>query len=90
MRRVVFGKLALLPPQPVHTTPLQSIENHVKPVSRGRSVHLLQPDNVRVRQRHHGAALPLDHPVGGRRILDSIQVDLHLIIGKSENKKIKT
>lgn len=36
------------------------------------SAHLLKSDNVGVIQRHHSAALPVDHFHGGGRVLNDI------------------
>lgn len=38
--RVILGELPLLPPQPVHASPFQPIQNHVELVSYGRPVNL--------------------------------------------------
>ena len=38
--------------------------------------HLLQPDDIRVRQRHHDAAFSLAHRHGGLRVAGSSQVTL--------------
>lgn len=87
VRRVVLGKLRLLPPEAIHTSPFQPIQHHVDFVARRRSINFLKPDDVWVRQRHHSAALPLDHPLGRRGVPDGIQVNLASVMMFPRTKK---